>query len=173
MEIPEIAKKRGRPAKKVEVEGKAVNPQIESRLKDRIPVGVRRNKMLAPNRKGYLRRWVNDDPGRIKAFLDGGWRFVKENISIGEGPGDGNTSLGSNIEIHVGRDMENGSLRAKLMEIPQKYYDEDQSVKMAAIDVIDNAIKGGDLHPHKHHSGSNSRTFAVSNSINTNNKMSP
>ncbi len=37
----------------------------------------RRVVLSAPQRAGYVRRWVNDAEGRIKIFEEGGWKPVQ------------------------------------------------------------------------------------------------
>lgn len=106
---------------------------------NRIPIG-RRNVMTAPKRKGYVRRWVNDQPGRINMFEQAGWQKVTnrtlnaDNPDNPEGIGDPRAGvpeqMGDGVTIEAGQGM-----KAVLMEIPKEWYDEAQEEKVKAIKV--------------------------------------
>lgn len=116
----------------------------ENTIPDRIPLSEQNKSVMSvPSKPGFVRRWVNDDPSkpgiRINAFLRAGWRIVTDDVSVGT-PGivNQNTSLGSGARKHA-----TGGLTIVLMEIEQKYYDEDQANKMLKVDKIERAIIGG------------------------------
>jgi len=99
--------------------------------KERIPAGTARLNLNVPEIPGYVSRWVNerDQQGdRLQRFLDGGYEFVLRNTGII--PGDtavdgGNQDLGSRISRRVSSD----GMKAYLMKIPKKLYDQDQKAK--------------------------------------------
>lgn len=91
-------------------------------------------KMGVPARTGWVRRWVNDTPGRINKFKNKGWEFVK-NPDTGE-----NWMLTVNTAI-----TDQGGIKGYVMEIPQQFYQEDQSAKQESLDALDASIYGGTL----------------------------
>lgn len=110
--------------------------------KERIPLGAPVQKLHAEARPGYVRRWVNDEPGRISQAQNGGYSFVADQTKVGTGSEDGNTDMGSAVSRVV--DRRTGQ-RAFLMEIPKDFYDADQAEKQKRIDAIDGAIKTGNI----------------------------
>ena len=106
---------------------------------ERIPLHEQRKNLLTvPERKGFVRRFVNDiEQGqRVKRFLKAGWRLVEDESQVGD-PGviNQNQSLGTGIRKHVG-----GSTYAVLMEIEKKYYDEDQAAKADKLNRIEDGL---------------------------------
>lgn len=95
----------------------------------RQPVSQRKI-LFAPNRRGYVRRWVNDDEGRVKLFEEGGWQLVRNdpNMETADKSKLADSSLGSVVTRHVG-----GGKKAFLMEIKEEWYIEDQAKKAEAI----------------------------------------
>lgn len=90
------------------------------RRRKRTQFGVQQ-RLAADTRRGYVRRWFNDVPGRIR-------QYNKEN--------DWEHVLGDDkkpVEAIVGKDDAGIPIRAFLMEIPEDYYQEDQAAKQAAI----------------------------------------
>lgn len=94
-----------------------------SRTNKRTPIGTR-SVLRAEQREGYVRRFVNDEPGRIKMFEEAGYQIVTD----GSAPSDRNVGdslgTGSVVSKHVG-----GGTRAVLMEIPVEFYEEDMKAK--------------------------------------------
>lgn len=69
----------------------------------------------APERAGYVRRFVNADPSRIKRLEDLGYTLVNDKAATGEKRTAG---LGTRIARHAGK-LENGApQQAILMETP-------------------------------------------------------
>lgn len=111
----------------------------EGRAK-RIPLGVQRLKLTASIRKGFVRRWINDDGSRVAAALQGGYEFVRR-----EGADATSTDPGDQVSQVVGR-LEGGApLRAYLMEIREEWFKEDQTAKQLDVDKRENQIKRGEL----------------------------
>lgn len=104
-------------------------PRNEDR-RERIPIGVRRERLGGEQRKGYRRRWFNDTPGRIDAAKAGGYDFVKD--ENGE-PRAARVGVASDGQVQMGY----------LMEIPQEWYAEDQRAKMKPVDEFEAALKRG------------------------------
>jgi hypothetical protein len=106
--------------------GEAVGPaKIE-----RVPLGARKPRLSAEQRPGFVRRWVNDRPGRIEDARNGGYVHVQD-------------SRGEPISRPVGTAEGGGGMRAYLMEIPKSLYDEDFAAAQSIVDDIDKAIYRG------------------------------
>ena len=118
----------------------------------RVPFGGVKLKlqMSDADMKGFkdrkmVTRWFNDDPGRIERAQGGGYKFVKPEhaTSLGQGAlhSDGNDpESNARVSIVVNRDP---VIRAYLMEIPKKFWDEDQAAKDAKVDLVDEALAAG------------------------------
>ena len=91
----------------------------------RTPVG-RRNVLTAEQRKGYVRRWVNDVDGRIQMFEEAGYEAVTTPTQVGDEIAGSASQVGSVVRKPVG-----GGVTAVLMEIPKEFYSEDQAAKEA------------------------------------------
>lgn len=98
--------------------------------KERVPLGVRRLKLAVPERPGFHRRWMNDgwkhDPSRISDAEAGGYVLVE-----GVAP------------RVVGSNENSTAITARLMEIPQALYDEDQAAKARETDEKEKTINEG------------------------------
>ena len=108
--------------------------------KERVPLGTPKQRLAAPKRPGFVRRWVNDVPGRIQHAIDGSWTHVRE-----KAPGDDSNKRASYRSAVVGTKQDGSALTAYLMEIPEKFYKEDQKTKMAEIDKVDETIQRGNI----------------------------
>jgi len=120
----------------------------------RVPMSIPRRKLEVPERPGYVRYWMNDYPGRIQQALQGGYDFVKttdvdiNNSSTGaDSTLSGNTDMGTNISLVVGKTEQGGPLRAYLMEIKAEYYNEDQAYIQDRVDLVDKTIRRGKFKP--------------------------
>jgi len=108
----------------------------EGRAK-RVPLGQQQSKLARTPRPGMVGRWFNDEPGRIAAAQRAGYEQVM--ISTGV---DGAEKPDTEI---VGVSESGQPLIACYMEIPQKFYREDQEAKQKAVDVVDDAIRHGNI----------------------------
>ncbi len=110
----------------------------------RVPLGVARAKLSVPERKGYVRRWVNDTEGRLMQAEQGGYQFATDqSLQIGAPDVDNvNRDLGARISRVV--DKSTGQ-KAYLMEIKSDFYAEDQQAKANKIAETDRLIKTGKL----------------------------
>lgn len=77
-----------------------------------------------PIRDGYVGRWFNDHPGRIKRALECGYQHVKDDE-------------GRPVTRPVGKTI---PLQAFLMEIPKDFYDEDFALKQMRDDETAEAL---------------------------------
>lgn len=102
---------------------------------ERVPLGTR-NVLTAPKRRGYVRRFVSNEPGRVAQFEAAGYSVVKEDTQIGD-PKIGKSSLpGSAAARPVG-----GGITTVLMEIREDWYKEDQKAKQDRILMSENDMK--------------------------------
>ena len=103
--------------------------------KSRVPLGVSRIKLNASKREGYVRRWINDVPGRLNAAQQAGYEFVSDD------PLAASTNTGTRISQVVDKST---GLTSYLMEIPEEFYEEDQAKKAEDLDKIDEELRRGD-----------------------------
>lgn len=125
------------------IEGWALERVEGGRRMERIPVGTR-NRLSAPKNPGYVRRWVNNKPGRIQMFEQAGYKIVSDKDYDPQNPGMVRVSdnlnkpaiMGSSVVEEVG-----GGNKAVLMEIREDWYKEDQAAKARKIDQMEAQIK--------------------------------
>jgi len=108
---------------------------VEKKRPERVPLGTR-NVLTAPKRPGYVRRFVNDEPGRIQQFEAAGYSVVKEDVQVGDPKAGKNLKPGSGVSLPVG-----GGTDAVLMEIKEEFYKEDQKAKQDRILMSENDMK--------------------------------
>lgn len=114
---------------------------MKSDRKERTPLGGLRTKLQAPERKGYVRRWFNDEPGRLSDAEAAGYEFVSEPVQAGDPDVTNVLDPGSRISKTVSRE----GRKAYLMEIREDWYNEDQAAKEARLKETDDAIRKGSL----------------------------
>lgn len=121
-------------ANEVEIRETAMMRRKEARKARSGLGGYAGQRMLASQRKGFHRHWINDTGANLEEMLDRGYTFVKdETASINS------DSLDSNRSLQVSK---NGPpLTAYLMEIPDKVYQEDQDAKEIDIQKSENQIR--------------------------------
>ena len=114
--------------------------------RERVPFGAHRAKLaVKDNFPGYKIRWFNDVDGRLQRALDGGWEFVKpdEVPQLGQGQiHQDNTDLNSKVSKIVSRGNKD-IMRAYLMKIKSKWYEDDQKAKEEVNAKIDEALRQG------------------------------
>jgi hypothetical protein len=126
-----------------------IKPVKSRERKERVPFGMARLKLTAPERPGYRRRWVNDVGGALEQAEAGWYGFVFDTgQQIGETAiGSGNQDLGSRVSRIVGTLPNGQPQRAYLMEIEEVYYQQDQKSKQQRLDKIDAQIREGTINP--------------------------
>ena len=122
------------------------NPRKSEQRKDkkqRVPFGANRTKLqVEDDIPGYKLRWFNDIDGRLQRAQDGGYEFVNRNEVPRLGQGEihqDNSDLNSRVSKVVSRGEP--VIRAYLMKIKSKWYDEDQRAKEAINREIDEALR--------------------------------
>jgi hypothetical protein len=91
------------------------------------------------DRKGFIYRWVNDMPGRVKRMEALDYDIVKDDIK------PDSSGLGSAPTVVVGVDGPQG-LNAVLMRKRLDWYEDDQKAKQEKLDELDKAIMRGTVH---------------------------
>lgn len=97
-------------------------------------------KLDAEQRPGYIRRWVNGDPLRIKRMEELGYTIVSGAADEGKNRTDG---MGTTITRHAGRDKENKPFQAVLMETPDEFYIEGEAEKEEHRQAFEDTIRRG------------------------------
>jgi len=101
-----------------EAEGQAPVPPSQRRR--RASTGGFAQKLDAPPRPGYVRRWVNgNDPARIREMEELGYTMVSESAGEGSARTDGQ---GTRISRHAGKDEQGAPFQTFLMETPDREY---------------------------------------------------
>ncbi len=107
------------------------------RPKKRVPVGANRNLMTLDNMDpAYQYRWVNDSPGRIMRFTQGGYEHVVHDVNVGERRADSSSGVSSVVVKDVGK-----GTQAYLMRIKKEYYEEDKKAKAAALNSAEESMQ--------------------------------
>jgi len=110
--------------------------------KERIPVSSQR----APLRykgldtKNFVQRWVLDKDDRLQVFQDAGYEFVKPTVQ-GTSVGDPTVDSSKGLDTRVHKTAGFGNLRLYLMQIPRKWYEEDQAKKQLEVDASEESMK--------------------------------
>jgi hypothetical protein len=117
--------------------------EIKTSRPKRVPIHEQRDQMSTSQKEGFVRRWVNDIPGRVEKFLRAGYESVKDkDVIVGE-DNSNNMALGTGARKNVGRTRQGDGTHAVLMEIPKELYDEDQKAKAELVNASERAMKRG------------------------------
>jgi hypothetical protein len=110
--------------------------EMKRQRNKRIPIGTG-NVLTAEQRPGFVRRFVNDQDGRVERFKDAGYTPVLDQSADTSAQGAGKPSLLGNVV----RKSVGGGRHAVLMEIPQEWYDEDQELKQREVDAKEGSME--------------------------------
>lgn len=100
----------------------------------RASVGGFKQKLEAPARPGYYRRWVNDDGARLGELHGNDYEFVHEGGVKTDG-------LGQRVSRIVGTKANGEPMHAYLMEIPDEFRQEDLRAKEEINRKVDDALR--------------------------------
>lgn len=106
----------------------------------RSSTGGFKQKLDAPQRKGYVRRWVDNDPSRIMALEELGYSLVAEKAGEAEARTDG---LGTRISRHAGKRGDGQPQQMVLMETPVSEYAAGVAEKEDQLRPFEEAIRAG------------------------------
>lgn len=119
-ETPAVVNRGGRPRN---------NPETTAQDDGYVPQAGRRKrgstggfalKLDAPERPGFVRRFVNGDPARIKRLTEElGYTMVNDRAGEGQARTEGQ---GTRISRHAGKDENGRSVQTYLMETPVEEY---------------------------------------------------
>jgi len=134
MSEEETIVRRGRPPvkDKTATESADMSVKLPGRRR-RASVGGHALKLKAPEREGYIRRWINDKDNRLADAQELAYDFVTDSAiqSTGEG---------SRVSRLVGTKANGEPLRAYLMETPAEEYRAGIAEKEAHLQEIDAAM---------------------------------
>jgi hypothetical protein len=88
-----------------------------------------------------VRRFVNDKGDRIQRFKDAGYTIVEEDIQVGD------PKIGKPGQLGSGVSSQGDGIRKVLMEIPEKYYIEDQKKAQDNITSVEKEIRRNSKEP--------------------------
>ena len=113
-------------------------PSEASARPRRTPISARNRLSIKNKEPGYVYRIVNDDDDRVERLQEQGYEICsKESVgSVGNQRVDNASSLGSTAYFSVGK-----GTKAIVMRQKEEYYKEDQAVKQAEIDALEETMK--------------------------------
>lgn len=97
-------------------------------------------KLDAPERKGWVRRWVNGDPLNIRRMEELGYSLVAETAAEGNARTEG---LGTRISRHAGKDENGKPYQTVLMETPEDLHKEGEAEKESGRQAFEETIRRG------------------------------
>lgn len=106
----------------------------------RASTGGFRQKLDAPQREGFVRRWVDDSPTRIMEMQDLGYDFAQEQAGSGAKRTDG---LGSRISRLGGKRDDGSPHQLVLMETPAEEYAIGVKEREDALKPFEDALRAG------------------------------
>lgn len=122
LNMNDMPRRRGRPpivattdSSTRELETATATGATTPKRRRRANVGGAALKLSAPERKGFIRRWVNDDKNKLARAADLAYDFVEDT-------GIQSSDTGSRISRLVGTKASGEPLRAFLMETPAEEY---------------------------------------------------
>jgi len=115
---PEPIDGRSRQARALKAQD-AGQPVPQGQRRRRASTGGFALKLDAPERPGYVRRFVNGDPARIHRMEELGYTLVSEPAGEGSSRTD---ALGTRIARHAGKDENGAPFQTYLMETPKEEY---------------------------------------------------
>lgn len=113
---------------------------------ERVPL-YKQQTFTAQQKSGYLRRWVNDLPGRIDSFKKAGWTLVVDDLEkTHDGLAQVESQLGSGVRRVVNKTLDAPCRYSVLMEIPTEWYEADKKEQQKLIDDKEAAFDQSGIH---------------------------
>lgn len=99
-----------------------------------------RLKLDAPQREGFVRRWVDDSPSRIAEMQDLGYDFVADKAGTGDSRTNG---LGTRISRAAGKRDNGEPHNLVLMETPIDEFEVGKAEKEERLKPFEEALRAG------------------------------
>lgn len=115
-------------------------PTPKSQRRRRASVGGFKQKLDAPQRKGFVRRWVDNDPSRIMAMEELGYTFAADKAGEAEARTEG---MGTRISRHGGKRPDGAPQSLVLMECRAEDYSLGVQDKEDQLKPFEEAIRAG------------------------------
>jgi hypothetical protein len=112
----------------------------KSQRRRRASTGGFKQKLDAPTRKGYVRRWVDNDPSRIMAMEELGYALVADKAGEDENRTEG---MGTRIARHGGKRDNGQAQQLVLMECRAEDYAMGEREKEDQLKPFEEAIRRG------------------------------
>lgn len=100
-------------------------------------------KLYAPPRDNFYRRWINDEGNRVARMENNGYSFVELS------PEDMRLTSASNADGRVsqlvGTKQDGSALHAYLMEIPQEFHNQDRQENLDKIAAKEKGLLNGNM----------------------------
>jgi hypothetical protein len=112
----------------------------KSQRRRRASTGGFKQKLDAPTRKGYVRRWVDNDPSRIMAMEELGYALVADKAGEDENRTEG---MGTRIARHGGKRDNGQAQQLVLMECRAEDYAMGEREKEDQLKPFEDAIRAG------------------------------
>lgn len=120
-----------------ELDGAREASEKPTRRRKRADVNGQHLKLSAPSRPGYVRRWVNDKPGRLAMFQKLAYEFVEDPAIESDG-------TDSRIRRTVGTQEGGAPQHSYYMETPEEEYQYGVEEKEESRRAFDEAIRRGE-----------------------------
>jgi len=111
-----------------------LKPKTIDRVK-RTPLGQRNRLSFGDLDPNFTYRVINDKDDRLKQALEAGYEFVLSDEKLG----DTRAAEANSIDSRVSKPVGNG-ITGYLMRIPKEFYDEDQALKLKAVEETEKAM---------------------------------
>lgn len=139
------------PVDNIAMSAKERAKKIREMRQGRFRKDSRRQDVLAfSKRPGFVRRVVNNKPGRVERFERDGWAVVMGDETGGEVTARDPKKPGTAVTKVVGTGK-NGPITGVLMEIPEEIFNEDKAEKLAKIkrneDLMEDKLKNEWVNP--------------------------
>jgi len=107
----------------------------------RASTGGFRTKLDAPQREGFVRRWVDDSPSRIAEMHDLGYDFAQEKAGASEATRT--DDIGTRMKRMAGKRDDGSPHHLVLMETPVSEFDIGKAEKEERLKPFEEALRAG------------------------------
>lgn len=119
----------------------AIEATPKTQRRRRASTGGFRTKLDAPQREGFVRRWVDDNPSRINEMQDLGYDFVQDKA---EATGARRTDdVGTRMKRMAGKRDDGSPHHLVLMETPVSEYEIGKAEKEERLRPFEEALRAG------------------------------